>query len=293
MTNLNRTFLYQMADSSNFLPLWNGGDGGESACRYRYGHIDLPPIRPVATRIELYGGRCRACGRRYRAEAPATMPPGSPFGPGIRAPLMYLHRGRHVGFERLSRIFKELFGLNISEGAIANVFRRMETGLEAGRAAIKAKLLEARGIASDETTTRVDGVTHWQWVFVSDRAALHEIAPNRPRDVASSVLGDHHPEVWISDRCAGQQELGPRQVLRVPHRSTSSPDQQRRRTRDPSVVFRKVTNGFRIHVGRRDPRRISLRDRNRASARRIRVRHDPIRYRRRLRRRLNRPAPTP
>jgi transposase len=177
-------------------------------CRHRYEHIDLPPIRPVVTRIELYGGRCRACGRRYRAEAPANMPPGSPFGPGIRALLMYLHHGHHVGFERLSRIFKELFGLNISEGAITNVFHRMETGLEAGRAAIKAKLLKARVIASDETTTRVDGVTHWQWVFVSDQAVLHEIAPSRSRDVAASVLDEHRPEVWISDRYAGQQELG-------------------------------------------------------------------------------------
>jgi transposase len=54
-------------------------------CRHRYDHIDLPEIRPVVTRVELFGGRCRDCGRRYRAEPPALMPPGTPFGPGIRA----------------------------------------------------------------------------------------------------------------------------------------------------------------------------------------------------------------
>jgi transposase len=51
-------------------------------------------------------------------------------------------------------------------------------------------------------------VTHWQWVFVSDQAVLHEIAPSRARSVAAAVLGAHQPEVWISDRYAGQQELG-------------------------------------------------------------------------------------
>ncbi|WP_040567693.1 IS66 family transposase, partial [Magnetospirillum molischianum] len=136
-------------------------------CRHRYDHIDLPAIRPVVTRIELFGGRCGGCGRRARAEAPEGMAPGTPFGPGVRSLLLYLHHSHHVGFERLSRMMKDLFGLAVSEGAIANAFRRVRTGLDEARAAIKAKLLTARVIASDETTTRVDGVTHWQWVFVS------------------------------------------------------------------------------------------------------------------------------
>jgi transposase len=176
-------------------------------CRHRYDHIDLPPIRPVVTRIELFGGRCGGCGRRYRAEPPAGMMPGTPFGPGIRSLLLYLHHSHHVGFERLSRMLGELFGLAISEGAIANAFGRMRTGMDEARAAIKSKLQTARIVASDETTTRIDGVTHWQWVFVSDQAVLHEIAPRRAKSVAEDVLGGHQPEVWVSDRYAGQQDL--------------------------------------------------------------------------------------
>lgn len=181
--------------------------GTHQRCRHRYDHIDLPIIRPVVTRIELFGGRCGGCGRRYRAAPPVGMAPGTPFGPGIRSALLYLHHSHHVGFERLSRMAKELFGLAISEGAIANAFQRMTGGLDAARAAIKAKLVTARVIASDETTTRVDGVTQWQWVFVSDQAVLHEIAPRRAKSVAEEVLGGHQPEVWVSDRYAGQQDL--------------------------------------------------------------------------------------
>lgn len=177
-------------------------------CRHRYDHIDLPEVRPVVTRVELFGGRCGQCGRRYRAEPPAALPPGTPFGPGIRSLLAYLHHSHHVGFERLSRLLKEVFGLAISEGAIANAFRRMSTAFDTACAAIKTKLLTAPVIASDETTTRVDGVTHWQWVFQSEEAVLHTIAPSRGRAVAADILGDHRPEVWLSDRYAGQQELG-------------------------------------------------------------------------------------
>lgn len=177
-------------------------------CRRRYDHLDLPPIRPIVTRVELFGGRCRGCGKRYCAEAPAGMAPGTPFGPGIRALLAYLHHSHHVGFERLSRIAAELFGLAISQGAIANAFRRMGAGMAAATKAITDKLLTARIIASDETTTRTNGIIHWQWVFLSDKAVLHKIAPRRARHVAEEVLAGHQPDVWISDRYAGQQELG-------------------------------------------------------------------------------------
>lgn len=66
------------------------------------------------------------------------MAPGSPFGPGIGAPIAYLHHGYHVGYEHLSRIAHELFGLTVSEGAIANMYRRLRTSMDAATTAIWA-----------------------------------------------------------------------------------------------------------------------------------------------------------
>lgn len=182
--------------------------GQRQRVRRAYDHVDIPPIAPVTTRVELFGGRCLGCGRRFRAVPPEGMTPGTPFGPNIHALLLYLHHSHHIGFERLGRIMNELFGLRISQGAIANAFRRLADPLEATRSRIKAALAKAQVIASDETTTRIDGVTHWHWVFVSDAAVLHEVAKRRAKAVAEAVLGDRKPEVWISDRYAGQQELG-------------------------------------------------------------------------------------
>ena len=125
------------------------------------------------------------------------MEPGTPFGPGIRALLAYLHHSHHVSFERVSRIASELFGLSISQGAIANAFRRMEADMAMATRAITDKLLTARVIASDETTTRINGIIHWQWVFLSKEAVLHRIARRRARSVAEEVLGGHQPDVWI------------------------------------------------------------------------------------------------
>jgi transposase len=121
--------------------------------------------------------------------------------------LACLHHSHHVGFERLARLAREMFGLSISEGAIANALHRLETPLEAERDAIRAKLRAAAVVWSDETTTRIDGKLHWHWVFVTRDAVLHEIAPRRAKAVAQAVMGDHKPAVWISDRYAGQQDM--------------------------------------------------------------------------------------
>ena len=117
----------------------------------------------------------------------------------------------------LSRMMAELFGLAISEGAIANAFRRAGASMTAACAAIRETLLAARVIASDETTSRIDGATHWHWVFVSAKAVLHQIAPRRARAVAEDVLGEHRPQVWVSDRYAGQQDLAPAHQVCVAH----------------------------------------------------------------------------
>ncbi len=125
----------------------------------------------------------------------------------MRALLLYWHHSHHVGFARLAQMMAELFGLKISEGAIANAFRGAETPMAAECAAIKETLTAARVIASDETTTRINGVPHWHWVFVSAKAVLHQIAPSRGKAVTRDGLGNHRPGVWVSDRYAGQQDL--------------------------------------------------------------------------------------
>ncbi|HET6521963.1 MAG TPA: IS66 family transposase [Geminicoccaceae bacterium] len=176
--------------------------------RHAYDHIDLPPIQPVVTRVQLFGGRCPGCRRRVGATPPTGMAPGSPFGPGVRSLIVYLHHGHAVGFERLAALLGEVFGLAISEGAIANLLRRSGRALVPVGERIRDRLRRAHAICCDETGARVEGRTHWHWVFAARDAVLHRIAPGRGRAVARDVLGSHRPAVWVSDRYSAQQGLG-------------------------------------------------------------------------------------
>jgi transposase len=69
------------------------------------------------------------CGQPFRAEAPADMPPGSPFGLNLRALVIYLRFVHAISFERLARLMSDLFGLAISEGALVAMLARQPAGL--------------------------------------------------------------------------------------------------------------------------------------------------------------------
>jgi transposase len=184
---------------------------------HAYDHIELPPIRPVITRIHRHRGTCPHCRRGFSAAPPPGMPPGSPFGPDLTALILHLHVTQAIGFERLAQLLEEVFGLRISEGAIANLLARAQTPLAASAATIAAEVRASKVVASDETSARVKGRNWWQWVLLSSTAIHHLIADSRGAAVASDFLGDAKPEVWVADRYAAQAGHGAQRQLCLAH----------------------------------------------------------------------------
>lgn len=170
-----------------------------------YDRIELPPIRPAVTRVQLFGGRCACCGGRAIAAAPAGLEPGSPFGKSIEALVVYLHYAQAIGLERLRALLGEMFGLSISEGAISNMLARAKAPLDAAVAAITAQVIAAPVVACDETSVRVQGRTCWEWVFVTAAGVLHLIRPSRGAGVVRTLFGEARPRVWVSDSLGSQR----------------------------------------------------------------------------------------
>src|ERR687884_60429 len=120
------------------------GSADQPELAHAYDHIDLPPIRPVITRVHLRRGSCPCCGAHVTAPPPRDMAPGSPFGPGIVALVSYLHVRHMVSYRRLVEMLHGLFGLALSEGAIANMLARAATPF-----AGDADRIETEGRVSD------------------------------------------------------------------------------------------------------------------------------------------------
>jgi transposase len=169
-----------------------------------YDRIEIPAIAPDVTRVVLHGGVCPCCAGRFKATAPAGLEPGSPFGPNLRAFVLYLRFGQAIPFERLARLLRDLFGLEISEGALANLLEDSAPAFAAQTSLIKQHLLSGTVLASDETSLRVGKKTFWTWVFHHADSACFVVRPSRGKAVVREFLGDVRPAVWISDRLGAQ-----------------------------------------------------------------------------------------
>jgi transposase len=171
----------------------------------RYDKIELPKVKPIVTRVELYAGHCQACGATTLAPLPEGLEPGSPFSINIVALALYLRFTHAIGYQRLSRMMLELFGLAISEGALDAAFRRAKPRMDAEVSAILARLRRARVVCSDETSVRVDGQTRWNWVFQNGEVVIHVVRHSRGAGVVGEVMGGHRPALWVSDLYSAQQ----------------------------------------------------------------------------------------
>jgi transposase len=151
-----------------------------------------------------YAVACEQCGEQTVGSYPAGLEPRRTFGPGVEALLSYLHERHHVGYERLVEICRDVFGLAISQGGVENALARLAERARPTYAAIREQVRGSPVINSDETSARVAGRNHWQWVFQTPEASYHVIAPSRGGEVIDAFLDGAEPAVWGSDLWAPQ-----------------------------------------------------------------------------------------
>ena len=52
---------------------------------------------------------------------------------------------------------------------------------------------------------RIDGHTHWNWVFQNDQVVIHVVRNNRAAGVVTETMAGHRPSIGVSDLYGAQQ----------------------------------------------------------------------------------------
>lgn len=175
----------------------------QSPCEI-YDRVEIPRIEPEVTRVSLHGGVCPCCAGRFKATPPQGLEPGSPFGPNLRALVIYLRFTQGISFERLAKLLSDLLGLDISEGALVNMLEAARHPFATQTSLIRARLLSGTAMESDETGLRVGKRNWWLWVFHHKDNAVFVVEPSRGKAVPKTFLGEHRPDFWVSDRYGAQ-----------------------------------------------------------------------------------------
>lgn len=195
-------------------PNCNGQLSGELAGDVvgEYDAIEVPQIALYVTRHRRFSVCCPHCSTQVKAPLPDAAC-GTPFGPRLHALVLYLKTFQAISFARLESMLSDLFGVKISQGALANMLKRAHVPFTDRKTAIVEELRRAEVVASDETGIRIEGLNGYHWVFMGGNAdgqgaIVHEAQLSRGAQVVRDVMGEHRPKIWLSDGYSAQRGHG-------------------------------------------------------------------------------------
>lgn len=160
---------------------------------------ELPVAKAEVIEVRRYAVECPWCGQGQLGEVPAGLEMERSFGARLEATVVYYRQEQHMSYVRTQAALQNLHGVEISQGGIDKIMQRAGSKAIQEVKVIEQAIQQSAVIHSDETGSRVDGNTWWQWVFCSLTAVLHVMRFNRSADVVQDVMDEHEAEVWVSD----------------------------------------------------------------------------------------------
>jgi len=131
--------------------------GTLAACREV---IDIPPVRSVITRYHVFQKVC-TCGVCTQSLFPEGVNAPVSYGQGVESLVAYLSVRQLIPYGRLVEILRDNYGLDLSQGTIANILKRFTAKASTGHQQIKQNLLASVVVGSDETGGKIDGKKAW------------------------------------------------------------------------------------------------------------------------------------
>jgi len=215
---------------------------------------ELAPIKALTLEHRRWRLVCPGCGKARLAELTAGVS-GSAFGPRLEA-----HIATLAGVYRLSRrqvadVVSEIFGIQISLGAVDQTIMRMSAALADPWAELREAIRQAEVVHADETSWRLAGAQQWLWLAASALMACYRIDPSRSQRAAEELLGEDFGGLVVTDRYAGyhfldvlQQQLCWAHVIRQLTEISERPGAPGRLGRKLVAAAREVIARHRVHL---------------------------------------------
>jgi len=140
--------------------------------------IDIPVIKPIVTEHRVYKCTC-TCGRVVESDFPVDVDSPVKYGKGIESFIGYLSVRQYLPFKRLQEMLNDIFAVQISEGGLHCLLKRLASkGVDAYEM-IRQNVLNSGVIGTDETGVKINGKKHWFWTWQNNRATYIVASDNR------------------------------------------------------------------------------------------------------------------
>ena len=166
--------------------------------------IVLPAPQVTLYRKHVYW--CKHCGKKVRGRGKDELP-GSPLGPITKSVADFLRYKIKVTERDIVRVFKGLFQLSVSEGAVQGFHTQTRQKAKRLHAQLKERIKAEPAVCADETSAPINGTNGYTWVFGSKRIVLYETTFSRGGKVVESILGQDYDGILSTDSYGGYNRI--------------------------------------------------------------------------------------
>lgn len=164
----------------------------------RYQMVDLAPFGPRVTEFRRNEVECH-CGHRTRAAYDPEKIPASPFGPRLCAVVVLLTGVYHLSRQRTKKLLHELFGIEMSVGAVSAIEARASTAVVSAVEEVEREVERAGVKYTDGTTWLEAGVTLSLWTLACAAVTLYKILKDGRSKTIRPLFGALRG-ILVSDR---------------------------------------------------------------------------------------------
>jgi transposase len=160
---------------------------------------DIVPAQVEVTRFVHLRYWCSHCRTVVSAPPAPDEIPHAYLGPQTLATMVWLKYHVVVPGNKIVALFKDLMGLTVSEGAVAQALQRLALWLGVEADVVLAALKEAPVKHVDETGWKINGKNRWLWSIADKLWSYTRIADSRGSKIPKALLGDPFHGVVVAD----------------------------------------------------------------------------------------------
>lgn len=126
--------------------------------------ISLPELKPLITQVNHYVKVCRTCGNRVKASGARRRSNAVVYDASVKGLVVYLSVVQFLPYNRIALFFKEVFGLEISQGSMVNWVNEAKKSAEPAIEKIKEYIMQTSVVGFDESGCYCNKRLDWAWI---------------------------------------------------------------------------------------------------------------------------------
>ena len=126
--------------------------------------ISLPELKPLITEVRHYVTICRSCGKRIKSHTERRRSNAVVYDASVKGLVVYLSTVQFLPYNRIASFFKEVFGLNISQGSMVNWVNEAQKAATPAIEKIKEYIKKSAIVGFDESGCYCNKRLDWAWI---------------------------------------------------------------------------------------------------------------------------------